>query len=683
MLVLLIPLLILILLVLYNCFRYRIASNILIFIAVLITCTIHVFSIISIYLDDESYIKYIIYLEGTLPSLWLCTTLAYKRTFTFKSLTNWNKTAILLGIIFTLFPLLISPEKYFISPDFTREHTLFITLIGLCYYSIIVYNLILSLINIEISFNAIQQIDIWKIKYEAITIIIILAAEIVYLSQAILFRTISMHWSYGFSAIISMASVTYIINMRRGNHEIRFTVSRQIAYKSLVVIFVGCYFILIGLFGEGLKYLGAPFSKIIVFSVATIGSTLILIGFMSKSFRRNVLIYLHKNFYEEKYDYRAQWNNFSLRLATAENINSLYAIVLTVYAEVFGFYCSALYLYDDEVNVYRNVAVHQMKLMSNEFKVNHYLIEYFQEKQWVYNRADQVNTPIEFENYLDVNLIKLIVPLFTMDKLDGFILLAHPIIENEKYIYEDFDLMKTIARQASISIANYRLAEEIIRMREIEAIGNISTFVIHDLKNHISALSLLLENSYEYIENPEFQKDMLISLSRTLEKMKQLIGKLKNLGEKELLNLKPLYLKSLVLTSLSYISRPNIEVIGDDVLTIGDPDELIKVIINILLNAVEASSDNKNVIVEIGNLPAPYFRVTDYGIGMSKEFITRQLFKPFVTTKVNGLGIGLYQCRRIIEAHGGSIEIQSQEGSGSIFTIYLPCMKEKISESIS
>jgi len=64
--------------------------------------------------------------------------------------------------------------------------------------------------------------------------------------------------------------------------------------------------------------------------------------------------------------------------------------------------------------------------------------------------------------------------------------------------------------------------------------------------------------------------------------------------------------------------------------------------------------------------------VSDNGCGMSGEFIEKHLFKPFYTTKKKGLGIGLYQCKSIVEAHGGSIKVKSKEGMGTDFTVYLP-----------
>jgi signal transduction histidine kinase len=67
--------------------------------------------------------------------------------------------------------------------------------------------------------------------------------------------------------------------------------------------------------------------------------------------------------------------------------------------------------------------------------------------------------------------------------------------------------------------------------------------------------------------------------------------------------------------------------------------------------------------------------VADDGCGMDGEFISRSLFRPFQTTKKNGFGIGMFQSRMIVEAHGGRIDVESQLGKGTTFRVFLPLKK--------
>ncbi|MEA3333950.1 MAG: ATP-binding protein, partial [Pseudomonadota bacterium] len=201
--------------------------------------------------------------------------------------------------------------------------------------------------------------------------------------------------------------------------------------------------------------------------------------------------------------------------------------------------------------------------------------------------------------------------------------------------------------------------------------GKVSAFVIHDLKNQVSSLSLMVENAVDYIADPEFQEDMLETLTGTIDKMKNLIARLKNLREKPELNLVEVDLLEIVERVIRNLGR-EVELVKDgSVLVRADGEELATVLLNLLLNAFDAGLDNYLVVVTVGlgEGGEPCFKVSDQGCGMSVDFIENRLFRPFSTTKKKGLGIGLYQCKQIVEAHGGRIEVESELGVGTVFTV--------------
>jgi signal transduction histidine kinase len=67
-----------------------------------------------------------------------------------------------------------------------------------------------------------------------------------------------------------------------------------------------------------------------------------------------------------------------------------------------------------------------------------------------------------------------------------------------------------------------------------------------------------------------------------------------------------------------------------------------------------------------------YLNISDTGVGISRQFIEEKLFHAFATTKRKGMGLGLYTCREVVQAHGGTIEVQSKQGAGTTFSVVLP-----------
>ncbi|MCD6187985.1 MAG: PEP-CTERM system histidine kinase PrsK, partial [Desulfuromusa sp.] len=308
------------------------------------------------------------------------------------------------------------------------------------------------------------------------------------------------------------------------------------------------------------------------------------------------------------------------------------------------------------------------------------LIVKLREKDWIVNLKEN---PAELKGSLiesleDVDAF-LIVPLFFDEELAGFIVMGGQINVAEELTYEDYDLLRMLSRQAIATVQGLRLSEQLSTTRELAAIGRISTFVLHDLKNQVSGLSLMLDNARDYIDDPDFQQDMLETVGNTVENMKILISRLKNIKEKPDLVISSVALNKIIQDAVE-TAGSNIEVNGTLVQVAVDEEEIYKVILNLLINAAEATENNLPVLVEYGKRDQlAFIEVSDSGCGMSADFIENRLFKPFETTKKHGFGIGLYQCKQIVESHGGKIEVKSVDGEGTIFTILLPLAVERSS----
>ena len=655
-------------------YRERSRSGMFLCAALVVTALLELFDLKALSASSDAFFwkRCAVIAESLLPSLWILSSLTFARQAGPWKIGKVHHGLLTVTFLTILLPILLPLETFLYAPDFPAESLLFLQNIGYFYYLWLMACMVYALVHFEKTFANASPSAQFKIKLDIIALGTILAVLIFYFSQALLYRTLNMYYLPVRSFMYLVASVmgAYSLLFRHGT--VRIEVSRQAAFKSVVLIAVGIYLLLIGLLGEGMQHFGFSFPRTVTVSFAFLLGIALLILLMSGRVRREIKVVLHKNFYQNKYDYRTQWLNFTMQLSTSRSGDELLQRILSAYCEVFGIEGAALFLYDTSCGGYSMTAVFQMDPIEAVIKPENSLISFMKERAWVVCiKDDNPDVMVENEAWLTENHISFVVPLFDGERIEGFITLGRITKEDEIYIYEDYDLMKTIARQASLAILHQKLSEQITQAREIEAIGNVATFVAHDLKNQVSNLSMIVENAAKHISNPAFQQDMLVSLGNTVEKMQRLIANLKNLGDKELYKPQTVNLLSLAENSAAIFTGSKIVVSGTAQMVRVDAEQIQNVVVNLLVNAVEASGPDQPVAMEVDAAAgAPYIRVTDKGCGMTAGFIRTELFKPFKTSKKKGLGVGLYQCRQILDAHGGRIEVSSVPGSGSVFTVW-------------
>jgi len=661
----------------YTLYRERSRSNLFLCAALTITALLELFDLLSLTRPADAFFwkACALQAEAILPPLWLLCSLTYARQPGPWKIRLPLKVIIASTFLFSVLPLVLPLSDFFYAPDFPGERVLFLGTAGLYFYIAIMACLVAALVNFEVTLSNASPEDRWKISFEIIGLGTILTVLIFYYSQALLYRTLNLSFLQlrSFLYLVAVALMTYPLLFRRGKSrsKARIQVSRQVAFKSVVLFAVGIYLVMIGLLAEGMQHFGGFFPRIVTISISFLMGIALLILILSERVRNEVKVVLHKNFYQNKHDYRTQWLRFTEMLATAKTLDELQQRILSAYCEIFGTGGAALFLYEETYGGYSMTAGYMMDRISDVVTPDNSLIKIMKERSWVINVRDDSYEILEENGYFfGENSIFIVIPLFNGENLEGFIALGKYIITNETFIYEDYDLMKTIARQASLALMHQRLSEQITHAREIEAIGNVATFVAHDLKNLVSSLSLIVQNAGKHLHNPDFQHDMLMSLGSTVGKMHTLISRLKNLGEQEQINLQQVNLLELAEKTASLVIGNSISVSGSATIVRIDENEIQKVLMNLIMNGIEASGSDQPLAIEVGVSSAPFIKVIDHGCGMSVRFIRTELFKPFKTTKKQGLGIGLYQCRQIMAAHGGTIEVNSVESYGSVFTIW-------------
>jgi putative PEP-CTERM system histidine kinase len=208
----------------------------------------------------------------------------------------------------------------------------------------------------------------------------------------------------------------------------------------------------------------------------------------------------------------------------------------------------------------------------------------------------------------------------------------------------------------------------------------MSTFVVHDLKNLVSQLSLLMSNAERHKHNPEFQQDMIETVNFSVQKMKLLLQKLGRSAAPERPAALPIerLLKQAVALKAAFEPQPVLTVTEPGLTVLADWERLERVVGHLIQNAIEATARDGRVEIELARQgESVLIRITDTGEVMSEDFIRERLFKPFESTKSAGMGIGAFESQEYIQELGGALEVSSVPAAGSTFNIILPLLKQE------
>ena len=545
---------------------------------------------------------------------------------------------------------------------------------------------IMILMNLENTFRSSSGLERWQIKYMLFGIGSILLFYVYILSQRLLYNAIDMNNVYIMSAAILGANIliTYSI-IRNKIVDGDIYVSRKVIYSSISLVAIGLYSIIIALSAQILRTFHVQKNLKLDVLLIFFAALAMIIVFYKESFRRRAKTIINKSFRKSKYVYHDEWMVFSTELSKKTSTKEICEAFLKTLSERIFVKYTSLWLIDEAQRRLYMIDSRNLEKPSLEISLNDRVIEYLNNENHPVSRSDilanKALLPIgkEITLLLDKTKAELLVPLILAQRWVGLLTLGKIQTGQIYDQIEDYDLLKSAAAHAASAINNAGLFEERMRANELEAFHRLSSFVIHDLKNTTSMLSMVAQNAEKHFHNPEFQKDALQTISEAVARMKKMIGSLSDLPDRLELELKDLDLNELIndaVDKLSYNGLVDVKIerqLGRLPRVRADVEEFYKVVHNLLLNAHEALDGNGHIKVSTqvdgGQV---VFSVSDNGPGMSREFMENSLFKPFKTTKRKGLGIGLFQCKTIVEAHNGKIEAESEPGKGTTFSVYLP-----------
>ncbi|QCI79684.1 PEP-CTERM system histidine kinase PrsK [Hankyongella ginsenosidimutans] len=263
------------------------------------------------------------------------------------------------------------------------------------------------------------------------------------------------------------------------------------------------------------------------------------------------------------------------------------------------------------------------------------------------------------------------VPLIHLERLAGLLIIETPR-SPRTLNWEDFDLLRTVGRQAASYLAEQASEAALMEARKFEEFNRRFAFIMHDIKNLVSQLSLVARNAERHADNPEFQRDMMLTIKSSVDKMNDLLARLKQhniqRSDSEAVDLAALLERMVAAKAHAY---PGLSLDANGAARVrGHEAKLEQVFGHLIQNAIEASRDGEAIQVALRNGgDAARVEVMDSGVGMSEEFIRNELFTPFRSTKP-GASASAYEAREIVKGYGGRIEVQSREGEGLCLRLY-------------
>ncbi|MFO1320396.1 MAG: XrtA/PEP-CTERM system histidine kinase PrsK [Burkholderiales bacterium] len=470
-----------------------------------------------------------------------------------------------------------------------------------------------------------------------------------------------------------------VATARNKGWTIDLSVSRTIVFRSTALVLSGLYMLIVAGAGYYVRFFGGDWGRAFQVTLFFVAMLLLALVLLSGSVRARLRVFINKNFFSYRYDYREEWLRFTRLLSGATESSGIEERSIRALADLVESPAGVQWWKGEEER-YRPVGAWNASMPGNDEPQDAAFVQFMARTGWVIDiqtyRTSSARYPgLELPLWLtDQADAWLLIPLFVGDSLDGFVLLTSPRTPLELN-WEVLDLLKTAARQAATVIGQVRATEALVEAQQFGAFNRMSAFVVHDLKNLVAQLSLMLKNAERHSANPEFQNDMRLTIEHVVDRMNRLLQQLRS-GTAPIANVSPVDVAEVVARISGVFAKQGRRLemeLTKGLWAMAHEERLERVIGHLVQNAFDATGGKG--IVKVATYVqdgAPMVEVRDDGKGMSPEFIRNELFKPFRSTKETGMGIGAYESRQYLTEIGGRVIVDSTEGVGTTFRVLLP-----------
>lgn len=550
----------------------------------------------------------------------------------------------------------------------------------------LIAHLIFAVIGLMMVENLFRNTDIehrWAIKFLCLGLGVIFITDFIVYSKSLLFGNLDTQLWDSRGLINAMIIPLLAISINRLQEEdIAITISRKIVFHTTILSGTGLYLLAMSLAGYYIRDYGGSWGELAQMFFIFLALLLLIILFASGTIRAWAKVYFSKHFFHYHYDYREEWIKLSRTIAQLGSINELSGFIIQTLAKLVDSSGGGIWLKNKQGNYFLSDELHLGFEPNQLIDATTPFIPFIQNNQWVidfveYNNATEVYGSLDLSIWdAEKNNVWLIIPLFQQNEMVAFVVLTKARIFRQLN-WEDHDLLKTVGMQLANALALNQASDELSRGRQFEAFNRLSAFIVHDLKNLVAQISLIVKNAEKHKHNPEFIDDSIDTLKNVTDKMQNLVAQLKK-GEIKSDNSQNINLVNVIadvtLQQAGHKPPLTTSTTLKTCMIKGEQQKMTAVLGHLVQNSQEATSETGKVELQLTQeQEQAIIKIIDTGHGMDKKFIYERLFEPFDTTKGNaGMGIGVYEARDYIFKHSGQLEVTSTPGEGTTFTIKFP-----------
>lgn len=522
----------------------------------------------------------------------------------------------------------------------------------------------------------------WSVKYLYLGMGVLFVYDFFLYSEALLFNRVdtTLWQARGLTSALAVPFVA-IAATRNPSWSVRVFVSKQVVFHATTIIAAGAYLVTMAAVGYYIRFYGGSWGKATQVAFVFAGVIFLITALFSGNLRSKLKVFVNKHFFSYKYDWRDEWLRVVQTLSNGRGGKEIRIRVIQAISESIDAGGGYLWM-SDNAGGYQCVSHWQVSANNILFDSSDSLVTYFSNSDWIIDVDEYKQFPERYESLkLDDQLIAidnawLIIPVKHHEQLLGFVLLSQPKL-TKSVNWEDRDLIKAAAKQAGSYLALLQTSEALNQANQFEAFNRLSAFVVHDLKNLIAQLELVVKNAERHKNNPEFMDDAVKTIGNAVSKMGRLLTQLRQ-GRFESTKSKEFYVEESVAQAVNqlyaYLPKPRLTINANFLKIIADKDRFTAIMVHMIKNAQEASQEDGKVDVTVDrdNNDA-VITIEDNGVGMDALFIKERLFRPFQTTKGNaGMGIGVYETREYVNSLNGKMKVESVKGVGTKFEISIP-----------